>query len=442
MNIQAGVISARPELLEEARVKKLISVQTLIIKIKNHSDVVTRIDYLGEFKSFFKTSNGQWGYFSLNMIPDATNANLILKDLEKESDILHAYFAPFAQNANQVEGLKSEIPKAEERNLLLTPSFEKNQSYLYDAPLGVGVKAAWDLPGGRGKNVKIIDVETCFEEHHEDFMPAFFVGNNPNCESPDHGTSVWGILAAKEDNKGVTGIAHEAQFGIYGIVEGSWTDANDQYIASLNTAIQGAMDHLESGDVLVIEQQMIGPDFKRRVAVEFWPHIFEQLQAATEKGIICVEAAGNGNSNLDSIYYDKAFDTSQRDSGCIMVGAMKSDSSFTRWSYSNFGKRIDVAGPGENVVSTGYGDLFNAGYDRRYTKSFSGTSSATPVVAGVVALMSSLAKEQNLELSSKRIRRALRLTGIPQGEDASTNRIGNFPSVSELLEKLNLLRSE
>lgn len=420
--------------LDKARAERHISVETLIVKLKKNSDFLARHSYLGEFTPFFDAKDGTWGYLKLGLIPDSDSASLILADLSKDKDIMHAYFAPIARNAVMDE---AKVKTAKEVDAEVTPDFEARQLHLEDAPKGVGARSAWKLPGGTGGNVKVVDIETCFEDNHEDFKTPFYVGNNPDCDSTHHGTAVWGEVAAKNDGKGVTGIAYDSDFGIYGFIEGNWDEVNDQYITSINAAIQGAMDNLEAGDVLIMEQQMVGPDLKKYTAVEYWPHIYEQLKAATDKGIICVQAAGNGSSNMDDPSYGGAFDLSKRDSGCIMVGAV-GQSDFERLGFSNYGSRVDVAGFGRGVVTAGYGDLFNAGNERMYTARFSGTSSATPIVSGAVAVVSSIAQEQGRLISPQEMRDALRLTGIPQGQNGLDKRVGSFPVIQQLLKKLGL----
>lgn len=433
----AGSFQTNMKYFEEARGQHLISSETLIVKVVKDSDFAERITYLGEFKPFFATDSGTWGYLKLNMIPDAMNARFVMQDLSLDTDVIYSYYAPVAKPAI-AETLEAPIEEVEFR-AGETPDYEAKQNYLQAAPVGVGAIAAWEIAGGTGKNVKVIDIETCFEDRHEDFDRPFWVGRNSRdkCSSTDHGTAVWGEIAAKRDGKGVTGIAHESEFGIFGFSEGDWEDVNDQYIESINAGIQGATKVLDAGDVLVIGQQMVGPDLRKYTAVEYWPHIYEQLKAASAKGIICVQAAGNGDSNFDDPSYAGAFDLKQRDSGCIMVGAVDPMTK-ERLSFSNYGSRLDVAAYGKGVVTTGYGDLFMYGPSRKYTARFSGTSSATPIVAGAVAVVSSIAKENNRTISPKAMRAALRTTGIKQGSSTASQRVGNFPVIQQLLTKFRL----
>lgn len=431
----AGILKFNAFKITEARAKYLISSETIIVKTRSPESFNQKHSDLGEFSPFFTTENGTWGYLKLHLMPDALTAANIMYDLEEDRDIEHAYYAPIPKPASIED---NSAPAVEADYVSDTPDFESQQNYLKASPEGVGAIAAWEIPGGTGKNVKVVDIETCFEDHHEDFSTPFYVGANPReCQSTDHGTAVWGEIAAKRDGKGVTGIAHETQYGIYGFIEGDLADVDDQYIKSINQAIQGATDHLDAGDVMVIEQQMVGPDLQKYTAVEYWPHIFDQLQAATKKGIHCVQAAGNGNSNFDDASYQGAFDLKKKDSGCIMVGAV-GPADKERLSFSNYGARVDVAGYGRGVTTTGYGDLFNQGNERKYTARFSGTSSATPIVSGVVAVMSSIAKEHGKRLTPKNLRDLLRKTGVQQGPTTRSQRVGNFPSLEQLLAKLKI----
>lgn len=434
----AGIMKFNAFKINEARAKYLISSETIIVKVRSSQSFTRRHSGMGEFTPFFVTENGTWGYFKLHMMPDALTAAGIMNDLSEDRDIEHAYYAPIPKHATLEDNIATE--SVETDYVSDTPDFESQQNYLQPSPTGVGAIAAWEIPGGTGKNVKVIDIETCFEDHHEDFETPFYVGANPrNCESTDHGTAVWGEIAAKRDGKGVTGIAHEAQYGIYGFIEGDLADVDDQYIRSINQAIQGATEKLDAGDVMVIEQQMVGPDLKKYTAVEYWPHIFDQLKAATKKGIHCVQAAGNGNSNFDETAYEGAFDLKKKDSGCIMVGAVGPVDK-ERLSFSNYGSRVDVSGYGRGVVTTGYGDLYNQAPERKYTARFSGTSSATPIVSGVVAVVSSIAQEQRKNITPKNMRDLLRKTGVPQGPATLRQRVGNFPSIDQLLTKIRIRR--
>lgn len=317
-----------------------------------------------------------------------------------------------------------------------TPDLTRAQFYLQPAPRGVGAVDAWNLPGGRGQNVKVIDIEVSYENRHEDLGEPFYLGANPQAET-HHGTAVLGVIRGLGNEFGMTGIAPDARMGFFGFIEGEQGDVDRKYIEGINRAIRESAARLEPGDVLVMEQHMYGPDGNRFTAVEYWPEIFAELKKVTDKGIHCVQAAGNGGSNFDAPVYQGAFDLSKRDSGCIIVGA-GNPGNHERLFFSNYGSRIDAFGYGEGVATMGYGDLFNGGVTRQYTEAFSGTSSATPVVAGAVAVVSSIAKAQGRLITPREMRDALRRTGTPQGPRTRGSRIGNLPNIAEMLRVLGL----
>ena len=220
------------------------------------------------------------------------------------------------------------------------------------------IKGAW------GKGLKFADVEYSWQINHEDLEIAAsqIMTGGETLDDPfndtNHGTAVLGEIHGKNNGYGVTGIAPDAVV----------------FMAPANTfqsgysparAIGIATGLLSRGDVIVIEQQYwaCGAPTSRRsmVRLRCCKMCFDAISAATAKGIVVAEAAGNGNINLDSPSCNNLFNRSFRDSGAIIVGA--GSLSHAKMSFSSFGSRVDVQGWGTQVMTTGYGDQFFPGSD-------------------------------------------------------------------------------
>ena len=289
----------------------------------------------------------------------------------------------------------------------LTPNFVDLQGYLDPAPTGVGAGAAWFYGGGRGESVKIIDIETGWNWAHEDMKVPFFVGGSTGYS--DHGIAVVGEMCAVDNGYGVTGIANGVEVGSFGVWGTPTADAFNQVVAEL-----------DEGDIFVIELHCPGPRANGSgqygyIALEWWQANYDAIATGTANGIICCQAAGNGEQDFDNFIYEGRFDRNLRDSGAIIVGASNGASLQPAW-FTNYGTRVDLHGWGANVVTTGYGNLYGDFANEYYTDTFGGTSSATPIVTGTVACMQGIYKAQSggVPLSGSTIAAILRQTGTPQ----------------------------
>jgi len=256
----------------------------------------------------------------------------------------------------------------------------------------------------------------------------------------NHGTAVIGELSSTSNSFGTTGMVPDAAVKLSGAKDSAGNGV-------ISAAINAAAGQYFPGAVILIEQQYtnIGVDCNGdgrkdggdMTPVEYFEADRQAIKTATANGRIVVEAAGNGNCNLDSAGFNGQFATSAaKDSGAIFVGAAERDTR-NRASFSNYGARVDVQSEGDwKVTTTGYGDLYQEGENNYYTSTFAGTSSASPIVTGAaVALSSTLWFYNGSYYHPKELRDLFRRDGTPQGTGVTGN-IGRRPDMKKQISHM------
>jgi hypothetical protein len=383
----------------------------------------------------------------------------------REQDVIEAAYVKPPVAPPQL--LNEMAPRSEEPPLH-TPIFTARQGYLDAAPGGIDARFAWTQAGGRGTGVGIIDIEGAWRFTHEDLTQnqGGVVGGTESTDLGwrNHGTAVTGEFGGDNNTFGVTGICSDANVRAISIFGG---------IGSAG-AIRRAADMLNPGNIILIELHRPGPrfNFENRddqrgfIAIEWWPDDFDAIRYAVSRGVIVVEAAGNGAENLDDAIYNtrpagfptnwtNPFNRANRDSGAVVVGAgapppnthgQNHGPDRSRLDFSNWGALIDAQGWGREVTTGGYGDLQGgANEDEWYTDRFSGTSSASPIVVGALGCVQGVLRARGrVPLSPARARELLRATGSQQ-QDAPgrprTQRIGNRPDLRQLIARATETRT-
>jgi subtilisin family serine protease len=377
--------------------------------------------------------------FAQIVLRNPKRAPALAARLKRAGAVWDAYVAPRPVPAAIATG-----PSGASRN------FEPAQGYLHSAPSGIGAMDVWGVPGGKGRGVRVCDIEGNWNYTHEDLPPGIPLLGGTLIVALDwrnHGTAVLGEIVSRPNDFGTVGIAHETRAATHSAVVGG--------VFNTVAAIMGATASLKAGDVILIELQATGPNGKY-VAMQYWNDVFSAIVAATAKGITVVEAAGNGNENFDlPIFTDTGL---QKDSGAIVVGAGIPPTNFfdrfgfgtvfasysrigvprSRIWFSNYGKIVSGQGWGWHVTTCGYGDAQGGAENRWYTHRFSGNSSASPIVTGAAAIVQGVAlAKKGAPLAPAKVRQILMKTGTPPQAGPGvplSQHIGPLPNLAEAVK--------
>lgn len=359
-------------------------------------------------------------------LPNSSNADLLALAAKLEEIERVAYCSLLPADAVPPP---SDIPPT-------TPSYESAQTYLSANP-GVNMQFAWDS-GLTGAGIRIRDVEYGFNKNHEEFndrtgaflQPGMTIGADVTPAYTEHGTAVFGVVYADKGAYGVSGMAYDAQEMV---LFPEWQQSGYNRVL----AVAEAVENSAAGDVMLYEMQTYGVN-DAYVPAEYENLVWDLTKVATDEGIIIVAAAGNGNADLDAAAYLPYMN--RGDSGAIIVGAGTPDLGHNKISYSTYGNRVNVQGWGSGVRSSGYGDFAQifGDFNQRYTN-FSGTSSATPIVAScAIVLQSYFHAQTGNYLTPVQMREILISTGIAQG---SGGHIGPLPNMQAAIGAVTALSS-
>lgn len=205
--------------------------------------------------------------------------------------------------------------------------------------------------------------------------------NSGNVTSGSHGTHVAGTVAATGNNSiGVTGVNWNAQ--VMAIQGSSGNEAT--VVAAYGYALDNRRLYDQTngaeGAFVVSTNSSFGVDFGNPANYPIWCNFFDSLGHA---GILSCGATANNSVNIDAVG-----DVPTACGSDYLISVTNTNSSDQRGSAGYGATTIDLAAPGTGILSTYPNDNYQA---------ISGTSMATPHVAGTVALMISAGCDQFIE---------------------------------------------
>jgi len=222
----------------------------------------------------------------------------------------------------------------------------------------VGAPLEWKETMGEGIRVGIIDTGVC--ETHPDLKNRIKDGANFSgeggdsiCDYAGHGTHVAGIICAEKNGSGVVGVAPKAELYV--------AKAFDKSGKTTYPSIEKSLAWLADKNVDVINMSFSSKEASVRYS--------EVIRLVKNCGITMICAAGNEGAQ-SSIGYPASFNET------IAVSAVDINKHIA--DFNSKGSAAEIAAAGINIYST----YLNNGY-----ATLSGTSMATPIISGAVAIL-------------------------------------------------------
>jgi subtilisin family serine protease len=262
------------------------------------------------------------------------------------------------------------------------PDFKNlNNSWFYQQ---IGVFDAWTITKGN-PDIKIAVIDDGFDLKHKELSNKFvdpwnvFDYNDNVYAKPKvqlHGTHVAGtIIAEANNNFGIAGVAPDCNFIPIQISNESGIITTSSLLDGIFYALKNEANIINLSIGFSLGSKATALSIKEQEYVEknefldeeeLWDEVFK---IALEEGVIIVQAAGNDNVIA-------GIDPMKRSNNSIVVGA--SNNLGNKADFTNYGGKVSVYAPGTKIYSSLPND--EMGY-------LDGTSMATPIIAGCVALM-------------------------------------------------------
>jgi subtilisin family serine protease len=232
----------------------------------------------------------------------------------------------------------------------------------------IAAQQAWNVTNGDAVTLGIVD--SGIDLGHPDLAPNLLghglnvrARNGSNAaDDQGHGTEVMGAAAARGGNgQGIAGVAWASK-----VIAAKVTDAQGVGTA---TDIADGIRYVISGGARVVNVSMAGNDPSQALS--------DAVSQAQAQGVLLVVSAGNQGRDIDLA---PAYPASLPQDNILAVAASQSPGVLAGFSNRGAGA-VDITAPGVDVATTGRGG--------QYVYS-SGTSLASPIVAGMAALLAAV----------------------------------------------------
>lgn len=341
----------------------------------------------------------------------------LYKSVKKSDSILIKAMGKDSYTGNELAALQSNEQEVRRAKMVLLPLFEgsdamdqKSQAFIQEfSDYLDGEQRKADASENAPENFR----GEIVKDNYSDINDRYY-GNSNVMVSPKsalHGTHVTGIIGAdRTNNIGIMGIADNVKIMMVRAVPDG--DEHDKDIA---LAIRYAVDN---------GAQVINMSFGKSFSPEKkW--VDDAVKYAESKGVLLVHAAGNDAKNVDTTWNFPSpifLDNGKQADNWITVGASgESLSTGLVANFSNYGKKeVDVFAPGKKIYSTvPTGNAY---------ENLQGTSMASPVVAGVAALI----LEYFPELSTEQVKMVIEKSTVKPGEKVKNPETGEDVLLSDL----------
>ncbi|RNB51743.1 peptidase S8 [Brevibacillus gelatini] len=233
-----------------------------------------------------------------------------------------------------------------------------------------------------GENIRIGILDTGISSHPDLEVKGgvSYIEEEPGySDNHGHGTAVAGVIAAKDNDFGIVGVAPEAELYAIKVLDQKGHGTYSSMIQGIEWAIQNKMNIISISAGGLIDSRAL----------------HDQIKRANDHGLLVIAATGNRGIGEETELFPARY------AEVLSVGAI--DQENQRADFSSVGKGLDLMAPGVDIMSTGLA----GGY-----QTSSGTSLAAPHVAGAAAVIWS----GNEKTTNHEVRKLLTESATPLGE--------------------------